>query len=192
MSARSLRRLGLGLAPCLLAGLGLGCNEPTEIIPVAPPGVDLVRVPAVPVTEAEALGERPGVEAQQNKVDLNDKGAPPTPIGQPVTLPSGLIYETLQEGTGTIAHRGNRIEMHYTGSLADGTVFDSKQGKDTFSRTIGVAQVIPGWDQGVPGMKVGERRKLTIPPALGYGERGTAGIPGGATLTFEVELLKVN
>jgi len=174
------------------AVLACGCQEPQEIVPVAPPGLELARVPTVPQPEAVALGEQPGVEARQNKVDLNDKGAPPTPIGQPTTTASGLIYETLKEGTGAVAHRGQEIKMHYTGTLQDGTVFDSSRSGDPFETTIGVNQVIAGWDQGVPGMLVGERRKLTIPPTLGYGANGSPPkIPGGATLTFDVELMGI-
>ncbi len=176
----------------LVAALVAGCQEPTEIIPVAPPGLELTRVPAVPVTEAQALGEQPAVEARQNRVDLNDKGAPSTPVGKPVTLPSGLTYETLVEGTGAIARRGNGVEIEYTGKLDNGTVFDSSRGKAAYKTTLGSGQVIPGWDQGIPGMLVGERRKLIIPAALAYGAEGRPGIPGGATLTFEVELMSVN
>lgn len=83
--------------------------------------------------------------------------------------------------------------MHYTGTLDDGTEFDSSiPRKEPFVFTLGVGQVIKGWDQGLLNMCEGEKRKLVIPPDLGYGERGAPPkIPGGATLTFEVELLKI-
>ncbi len=169
-----------------------GCQEPKEIVPVAPPGLETARIPTEKQPEAVALGEVPGVQARQTTVDPNDKGAPPTPIGKPTTTATGLTYETLKAGTGAVARKGQEIEMHYTGRLEDGTVFDSAEGAKKFPVQIGVGQVIAGWDQGVPGMLVGERRKLTIPATLGYGARGSPPtIPGGATLIFEVELIGV-
>ena len=184
----------VGPATMLVAAVVVaGCQEPKEIIPVAPPGLEFPRKPTVPQAVAVALGEVPGVEPRQAKVDANDKGSPPTPIGKPVTTASGLTYETLKEGTGAVAGRGQGISIHYTGTLENGTVFDSSRGKEPFSTAIGVGRVIPGWDEGVPGMKVGERRKLTIPANLGYGQEGSPPkIPGGATLIFDVELVGVN
>ena len=104
-----------------------------------------------------------------------------------------LKIETMKEGTGAVAASGKKITVHYTGTLTDGKIFDSSEKRQApFSFTLGAGQVIPGWDKGVEGMKVGERRKLTIPPALGYGERGVGSvIPPNATLVFEVELLNV-
>ena len=106
-----------------------------------------------------------------------------------------LQIETLKQGTGEEAKSGNNIAVHYTGTLEDGTKFDSSldRGKP-FVFTLGIGQVIKGWDMGVLGMKVGEKRKLVIPSELGYGETGTPGgpIPPNATLIFEVELLSIN
>jgi len=104
-----------------------------------------------------------------------------------------LEMETLTEGNGEIAEVGKRVSVHYEGRLEDGTVFDGSRPKgQAFSFTIGAGQVIQGWEQGVAGMKVGETRKLTIPPELGYGEAGAGGvIPPNATLVFEIELLDV-
>lgn len=102
-----------------------------------------------------------------------------------------LKIETLTEGDGDTAESGMRVTVHYEGRLADGTVFDSsyKRGQP-FDFTLGAGQVIRGWDEGVAGMKIGEKRRLTIPPELGYGERGAGdAIPPNATLVFEVELL---
>ena len=106
---------------------------------------------------------------------------------------TGLKYEDLEEGTGAEAEAGQRVTVHYTGWLTDGTKFDSSvERNQPFSFALGKGQVIRGWDEGVQGMKVGGRRKLTIPPQLGYGARGAGGvIPPNATLVFEVELLDV-
>jgi FKBP-type peptidyl-prolyl cis-trans isomerase FkpA len=107
------------------------------------------------------------------------------------TTPSGLIIEELAIGDGSEAAAGQSVTVHYTGWLTDGTKFDSsKDRNDPFEFPLGARHVIAGWDEGVQGMKVGGRRKLTIPPSLGYGARGAGRvIPPDATLIFEVELL---
>jgi FKBP-type peptidyl-prolyl cis-trans isomerase FkpA len=104
-----------------------------------------------------------------------------------------LISEDLVIGTGTAAASGQKVTVHYTGWLTNGTKFDSSKDRgDPFVFPLGKGQVIKGWDQGVQGMKVGGKRKLTIPPEMGYGSRGAGGvIPPNATLVFEVELLGV-
>jgi FKBP-type peptidyl-prolyl cis-trans isomerase len=110
-----------------------------------------------------------------------------------ITTPSGLQYEDLSGGGGAAAKAGDSVEVHYTGWLTDGTKFDSSVDRGRpFGFKLGAGKVIKGWDEGVAGMKVGGKRKLTIPAALGYGARGAAGvIPPNAVLVFEVELLKI-
>lgn len=110
-----------------------------------------------------------------------------------VTTPSGLKYVDQVVGTGAAPVAGKKVTVHYTGTLENGRKFDSSvDRKEPFTFTIGVGQVIPGWDEGVMTMKVGGKRKLIIPPQLGYGAAGAGGvIPPNATLLFDVELLDV-
>ena len=101
--------------------------------------------------------------------------------------------EELEVGKGAEALRGKTVEVHYTGWLTDGKKFDSSVGGSPFSFRLGAGEVIEGWDRGVAGMKVGGRRKLTLPPELAYGSAGAPPeIPPHATLVFEVELLSVH
>ena len=110
-----------------------------------------------------------------------------------ITTPSGLVVEELVVGAGAEAKSGQDVSVHYTGWLTNGKKFDSSKDRgDPFVFPLGQGHVIKGWDEGVQGMKVGGKRKLTIPSALGYGARGAGGvIPPNATLVFEVELLGV-
>lgn len=114
-------------------------------------------------------------------------------MAEPTTTTSGLTYEDIESGTGPAAQNGQKAKVHYTGWLKNGQKFDSSVDRnEPFEFMLGAGQVIKGWDEGVAGMKVGGKRRLTIPPALGYGARGAGGvIPPNADLIFEVELLGV-
>ena len=109
-------------------------------------------------------------------------------------MDNGLIIENIETGKGSEAKEYNKITVNYTGKLEVGSIFDSslKKVRDPFTFTLGVGSVIKGWDIGVKGMKVGGRRRLTVPPELGYGDKGAGSvIPPGATLIFDVDLLEV-
>lgn len=116
----------------------------------------------------------------------------PQVTGSVKTTPSGLQIISVQPGTGAEAKAGSTVSVHYTGYLTDGTKFDSSIGSDPIVFPLGTGAVISGWDEGLMGMKVGEKRRLIIPPQLGYGARGAGGvIPPNATLVFDVELVDV-
>jgi FKBP-type peptidyl-prolyl cis-trans isomerase len=111
------------------------------------------------------------------------------------TAPTGggsLVIEDLVVGTGATAAAGDVVNVHYVGTLANGTKFDSSYDRGApYTFQIGAGRVIAGWEQGVPGMKVGGRRRLTIPPSLGYGNQAYGPIPANSTLVFEIELVSI-
>ncbi len=147
-----------------------------ELLTTPPTMADIVA--NVVVAEAEKL-----VQPVSGKKTMEEKI---------ITTPSGLQYVEVEEGTGAQPEKGQTVVVHYTGTLTDGSKFDSSRDRNQpFSFRIGAGQVIQGWDEGLATMKVGGKRKLIIPPALGYGDRGVGPIPGGATLNFDVELLDV-
>jgi FKBP-type peptidyl-prolyl cis-trans isomerase FkpA len=124
----------------------------------------------------------------------NPAGTAATGAAAPQTNGSGLMIEEVKAGEGALATKGKTVSVHYTGTLTNGTKFDSSLDRgQPIEFLLGAGQVIKGWDQGIEGMKVGGKRKLTIPPELGYGARGTPGgpIPPNATLVFDVELVGV-
>jgi FK506-binding nuclear protein len=103
----------------------------------------------------------------------------------------GLKMTDLKVGEGPAAKKGDIVVVHYTGSLADGTVFDSTVEGKPFEFSLGFGHVIKGWDQGVAGMQVGGKRRLVIPPSLGYGSQRKGSIPPNSEITFEIELLQI-
>ena len=111
--------------------------------------------------------------------------------GSEITSASGLRYTDIQEGTGPTPERGQMLSVHYTGTLENGTKFDSSRDRGVpFEFQYGVTPMIKGWDEGIRTMKVGGKRRLVIPPSLGYGPGGKPpDIPGNSTLVFEIELL---
>ena len=131
--------------------------------------------------------------APESKVQTSTPAAISASGSAARTTPSGLIIETLATGSGAAAARGDKVSVHYTGWLTNGTKFDSSRDRnEPFSFRLGAGQVIPGWDEGVVGMQPGGKRKLTIPAQLAYGTRGAGGvIPPDAVLVFEVELLGI-
>ena len=173
-----------------------GCEDPGPIVPIAPPGANVPRV-SPDAGPAEAQGEtvpESQSSAPPNTVAAAYKPAPSTAIGETKTTEKGVKYETLKEGTGPELKRGQRASFHYEGRLAaDNTVFDESRSKNKpLSCRLGGDPLIEGWEDALPGMKVGEIRKLTIPPEMGYKEKGSPPkIPPNATLIFEVELLNI-
>lgn len=145
----------------------------------------------------QPLAVQPSLQLAQSAADLLEEApGEDTPMMSEENLStteSGLQYVDIVEGTGAMPQPGQRVTVHYTGTLENGTQFDSSRDRGRpFSFNIGVGQVIKGWDEGVGTMRVGGQRKLVIPPELGYGARGAGGvIPPNATLIFDVELLSL-
>ncbi len=132
-----------------------------------------------------------GLNGRQGN-SANNGTAPETATTEDVKIPDNLKIEDTLEGTGSAVKTGDTVSIHYAGTLEDGTPFDSSYDRgQPFETPIGAGQVIKGWDLGVVGMKVGGKRRLTIPPELGYGEQGSGTIPPNSTLIFDVELMEI-
>jgi FKBP-type peptidyl-prolyl cis-trans isomerase len=189
-----MRLLRAGILGGLFSVVVSGCGEPGAIGPMTPPGANIPRV-SPDAQPAEAIGESAPIAA--NPKPSAAKAAQYTPAlpttkGQTKTTPGGVKYETLKEGNGAELKFGEKAVVHYVGKLENGEQFDSSRGKRPMTVRIGVDPLIEGWAQAIPGMKEGEIRTMTIPPALGYKSEGfPPKIPPNATLVFEVELVEI-
>jgi len=176
------------------SGLLLSGCEPPQIVVAVPSGVEVKEVPP-PQKEGDApaaLGESNTAKAkdlQRQAAESAVKSARQFDLEE--YKKQGLKVETVAEGTGEGAKSGQTITVHYTGTLENGKQFDSSRGKNPFTVVLGAGQVIQGWDAGLQGMKVGEKRKLTIPAAMGYGSSGQGQIPPNSTLLFDVEMISI-
>jgi FKBP-type peptidyl-prolyl cis-trans isomerase len=191
-------RLVLLTLPLLLLVLAVGCTQPAEDEDTGSQNLGTIKVvdeTAAPLADATAPAEGTTVEGEaapaEGETAAGDTGAEEAPMI--VTTPSGLKYEDVKVGDGAEAKAGDIVRVHYTGTLEDGTKFDSSVDRGVpFEFPLGAGKVIKGWDEGVAGMKVGGKRKLTIPSDLGYGPHGHPPvIPPNATLIFDVELLEI-
>jgi peptidylprolyl isomerase len=158
----------------------------------------LVIPPELAFGEEGIPGFIPGGENIYMDIELVSIMKPPTPWDYDQTAlqttDSGLQYYVHEDGSGEKPEAGDMVSVHYSGYLEDGTMFDSsKLRNQTFQFQVGQGQVIPGWDEGLLDMSVGEKRTLVIPPELGYGEQGAGQvIPPNATIIFDVELIDIN
>jgi FKBP-type peptidyl-prolyl cis-trans isomerase len=136
-----------------------------------------------------ADSEKPSNEGKSLIAKPATKPAAGAKVGEKVKTPSGLEITVTKEATHAGAIAGDVVWVHYTGKLTNGQQFDSSVGKKPIKITLGKGEVIKGWDEGIVGMKVGEKRNLVIPPDLAYGPAGREGIPPNSTLIFDVELI---
>jgi FKBP-type peptidyl-prolyl cis-trans isomerase len=195
----STRTLGLGALLVVVSAM-TGCEGPESLVPSAPPGIDARSALAAkkePDDKApQALGEQIAASGAgpTRQVLVDTPPALPTKLGEVKTTPSGVKYETIKEGAGAVAKAGQRVRVAYTGTLEDGRKFDGTKAGETRPFTIGVpGDMITGWNEAVPGMKIGERRKLIVPPNAAYRAQGKEGvIPPNATLLFEIELIGID
>ncbi|MCC7491132.1 MAG: FKBP-type peptidyl-prolyl cis-trans isomerase [Fimbriimonadaceae bacterium] len=193
----------LGLAGCLA-----GCGKKDEVpaLQTTPAADTMVPAPKETTSnepppastkyegyqEREATDEVPAAKAEPAKDAAKVATEPAKGDGKQTTTASGLKYEDVKVGTGAAPQNGQRVKVHYVGTLLDGKKFDSSRDRgEPFTFTIGRGEVIKGWDEGVLTMKVGGLRKLEIPAGLAYGASGQGDIPPNSTLRFEVELLGI-
>ncbi|QNG27033.1 FKBP-type peptidyl-prolyl cis-trans isomerase [Synechococcus sp. HK01-R] len=184
---------------CLMVALVSQIVAPSTIAPAmaaTAPALEKSAPSAAATAPMELDPEDPNptlfaMAADSNQADASALGGPMS-VEKPQITASGLRITDLVVGTGAEASAGQTVVVNYRGTLENGKEFDSSYNRGPFSFPLGAGRVIKGWDEGVAGMKVGGKRKLLIPPDLGYGSRGAGGIiPPNATLIFEVELLEV-
>jgi FKBP-type peptidyl-prolyl cis-trans isomerase len=179
----------------LLTGLFLaGCGKPPMAVPAGAPGTELVEIPPTqkPEDAPAALGES-RLLIEKEKAEQKVATSSVSELLDPEKAKeAGLKIEVIAPGQGEGAKTGQMVRVHYTGTFTDGKVFDSSVSRNTpFDFRLGEMQVIAGWEVGILGMKKGEKRKLTIPSVMAYGERGRGNIPPDTTLLFDVELLEI-
>lgn len=178
-----------------LAGLMLvGCDSPPDIGPIAPPGAEVPR--KSPDTEpSQAQGEMasPAIQPKTAPMQVVEyTPAVPTAKGETRTTADGVKYETLKPGTGPELKAGQTAQFLYVGKLADGKIFEDRSRRTNRPEMLSLSDKTKGWREALPGMHVGEVRKLTVPPELAYGAKGRPPeIPPNATLIYEVELVQI-
>src|SRR5262245_52809908 len=197
---RSQRRgVAAGLMRIVPAGVvawGLiGCDSPPDVMPIAPPGAPPPRK-APDEEPAQAQGEM-AAPALQTTTPTATKvveytPAPPTAKGEAKTTKGGIKYETLKEGTGAELKGGETGQFLYVEKLDNGTVIDDRTKRSNRPEFLTLGEKLTGWREALPGMREGEVRKLTVPPALAYGEKGRSpDVPPNATIIYEVELVRI-
>jgi FKBP-type peptidyl-prolyl cis-trans isomerase len=174
MMSQTVKSMHIVSASFLVGLVACGGSEPDQ--------------PAPEIEATAAVAESPASVA----MDMEFAADLGVDLDEMTRLPTGLYYQDLTEGSGLGARDGHVLNVYYTGRLTTGEQFDSNTEGDGYSFQLGRRQVILGWEQGVQGMRIGGKRRLVIPPSLGYGQRGFPPvIPPSATLVFEVELLNI-
>jgi FKBP-type peptidyl-prolyl cis-trans isomerase len=183
------------LVPAGLMGLVLaGCDAPPDIGPIAPPGAEVPRKsPDEDAAQAQGEMAAPAIQKQAPARQVVEyTPAVPTAKGETKTTPGGVKYEPLKAGTGPELKAGQTAQFLYVGKLTDGKIFEDRSKRTNRPEMLSLSEKTKGWREALPGMHVGELRKLTVPPELAYGANGRLPeIPPNATLIYEVELVQI-